>query len=293
MNRALHLYLGVICVTTLLLALPDLTRAQATVATKTRAGDVTDERLRHAEQDPGNWLTHGGSWQELRHSRLSQINATNVTGLKPAWSVEFDTGRGQEATPIVVDGVMYVSTAWSKVYALDAATGRQIWYYDPKVPGPTGAQVCCDVVNRGVAVYEGGVYIATLDGRLIALNAATGKPEWTVRMFEYPSLRYTSTGAPRAARGKIFVGNAGADYGGRGFVSAYDARSGKRVWRFYTVPGDPKGPPDGEASDEVLKTKAVKTWSGDWLKYGGGGQVWNALVYDPNSVHFFHHRGRR
>jgi quinohemoprotein ethanol dehydrogenase len=275
------LSLGVVCVT-VLLALPDLARAQATVAAKTRAGNVTDERLRHADKDSGNWLTHGGSWQELRHSRLNQINATNVSGLKPAWSVELDTSRGQEATPLVVDGVMYVSTAWSKVYALDAATGRQIWYYDPKVPGPTGARACCDVVNRGVAVYEGRVFIATLDGRLVALNAATGKPEWTVRMFAYPSLRYVSTGAPRAARGKIFIGNAGGDYGGRGYVSAYDARSGKRVWRFYTVPGDPDGPPDGEVSDEVLKTKAVKTWSGDWLKYGGGGQVWNALVYDPD-----------
>ncbi len=126
------------------------------------------------------------------------------------------------------------------------------------------------------------MYVATLDGRLIALNASTGKPTWSVRMFEYPSRSYSSTGAPRAARGKIFIGNAGSDFGGRGFVSAYDARTGKLVWRFYTVPSDPAGPPDGAASDEVLKTKALKTWSGDWLKYGGGGQVWNALVYDPD-----------
>ena len=282
MKKALHLHLGVMCVTTLLSAVPNLAQAQAGVAAKARVGDVTDARLRHADQDPGNWLTYGGNWQEQRYSRLTGINADNVTALKPAWSAEFDTGRGQEATPIVVDGVMYVSTTWSKVYALDAATGRQIWFYDPKVPGPTGARACCDVVNRGVAVYEGKVYIAALDGRLIALDAATGKPVWSVHMFEYPSRRYTSTGAPRAARGKIFIGNAGADFGGRGFVSAYDARTGRRVWRFYTVPGDPVAAPDGEPSDEVLKTKAVKTWSGDWLKYGGGGQVWNALVYDPD-----------
>ena len=282
MKKAHHLHLGVICVTTLLSVLPGIALAQAGGAAKARAGDISDARLRHADQDPGNWLTYGGDWQEQRYSRLRDINANNVTALKPAWSAGFDTGRGQEATPIVVDGVMYVSTAWSKVYALDAATGRQIWYYDPKVPGPTGARACCDVVNRGVAVYEGKVYLAALDGRLIALNAATGKPAWTVHMFESPSLRYTSTGAPRAARGKIFIGNAGADFGGRGFVSAYDARTGKRIWRFYTVPGDPAAAPDGEASDEVLKTKALKTWSGDWLKYGGGGQVWNALVYDPD-----------
>jgi quinohemoprotein ethanol dehydrogenase len=282
MKKALHLHLGVIGATTLLLGLPLVAPAPAADAPKARAGDITDERLRHADQDPGNWLTHGGDWQEQRYSRLDDINANTVAALRPAWSAEFDTGRGQEATPIVVDGVMYVSTAWSKLYALDTATGRQLWYYDPKVPGPTGAHACCDVVNRGVAVYEGKVYLATLDGRLVALDAATGKPAWSVRMFEAASLRYTSTGAPRAARGKIFIGNAGADFGGRGFVSAYDARTGRRVWRFYTVPADPAGPPDGEVSDAVLRSKALKTWSGDWLKYGGGGQVWNALVYDPD-----------
>ncbi|HEY6453820.1 MAG TPA: PQQ-dependent dehydrogenase, methanol/ethanol family [Steroidobacteraceae bacterium] len=281
MKKALHLHLGVIAVTSLMM-LPAIGLAQPAAAAKARAGNVTDERLRHAQQDPGNWLTHGGNWQELRYSRLTNINVANVAALKPAWSAEFDTSRGQEATPIVVDGVMYVSTSWSKVYALDAATGRQLWYYDPKVPGPTGAHACCDVVNRGVAVYEGNVYLATLDGRLIALNASTGKAVWSVRIFEYPSRRYSSTGAPRAARGKIFIGNAGADFGGRGFVTAYDARTGRRVWRFYTVPGDPAGKPDGAASDAVLKSKALKTWSGDWLKYGGGGQVWNALVYDPD-----------
>jgi quinohemoprotein ethanol dehydrogenase len=282
MKKRLHMHLHVIGVIALLAVLPQACPAQATPGPRPRAGNVTDERLLHADQDPGNWLTHGGDWQERRYSPLTLINAGNVGALKPAWSAGFDTGRGQEATPIVVDGVMYVSTAWSKVYALDAATGRQLWYYDPKVPGPTGAHVCCDVVNRGVAVYEGRVYLAALDGRLIALDAASGKPVWSVRMFEYPSRRYSSTSAPRAARGKIFIGNAGADFGGRGFVSAYDAGTGKRVWRFYTVPADPAGRPDGAASDAVLKSKALKTWSGDWLKYGGGGQVWNALVYDPD-----------
>jgi quinohemoprotein ethanol dehydrogenase len=282
MKKPLHMHLGVIGVAALLTALPALAGAQAPASAPARAGNVTVARLRHADQDPGNWLTHGGDWQERRYSPLTLINANDVGALKPAWSAGFDTGRGQEATPIVVDGVMYVSTAWSKVYALDAATGKQIWYYDPKVPGPTGAHACCDVVNRGVAVYEGRVYIASLDGRLIALDAGTGKPVWSVRMFEYPSRLYSSTSAPRAARGKIFIGNAGADFGGRGFVSAYDASTGRRVWRFYTVPGDPAGTPDGEVSDAVLRSKALKTWSGDWLKYGGGGQVWNALVYDPD-----------
>src|SRR3984957_18987198 len=155
MKKALHLHLGVICATALLAIPPHGLLAAATAAAPVRVADIIDERLRHADQDPDNWLTYGGNWQELRYSRLSGIDANNVATLKPAWSVEFDTGRGQEATPIVVDGVMYVTTAWSKVYALDAATGRQIWYYDPAVPGATGAHVCCDVVNRGVAVYEG------------------------------------------------------------------------------------------------------------------------------------------
>jgi quinohemoprotein ethanol dehydrogenase len=251
-------------------------------ATTPVAGNVDDARLRRAQHEPQNWLTHGGSWSEQRYSALDQVNAENIGRLKPAWTAEFDTTRGQEATPLVVDGVMYVSTSWSKVYALDAATGKQLWYFDPKVPGATGALACCDVVNRGVAVYEGKVYIGSLDGRLIALDAATGTVMWSVRTVENPTRVYTVTGAPRVAHGKVFIGNAGADFGGRGYVTAYDAKSGKLVWRFYTVPGDPNGPPDGAASDEVLKRKAVPTWFGDWYKYGGGAHVWNALVYDPD-----------
>jgi quinohemoprotein ethanol dehydrogenase len=247
-----------------------------------RAGNVDDGRLLHADREPQNWLIHGGGWAEQRYSKLAQINVDNVGQLKPAWTVEFDTTRGQEATPLVVDGVMYVSTAWSKVYALDAATGRQLWYFDPKVPGATGATACCDVVNRGVAVYQGNVYVASLDGRLIALDAATGTVVWSVRTVEFPSRVYTVTGAPRVARGKVFIGNAGADFGGRGYVSAYDAKSGKLAWRFYTAPGDPKLPPDGAASDAILRTKATPTWFGEWYKYGGGAHVWNALVYDPD-----------
>ncbi len=245
-----------------------------------RFGNVDDARLRHAAQDPQDWITYGGTWDERRYSALEQINSHNVNQLRPAWFFDFDTTRGQEATPLVVDGVMYVSTAWSKVYALDARTGREIWLYDPKVPGPATVPTCCGVVNRGVAVYEGKVYVGTLDGRLVALDAATGKPTWSVRTFE-PSEVYAITGAPRAARGKIFIGNSGSDFGGRGYVSAYDAATGKLVWRFYTVPGKP-GSEDGQPSDGPLQKIALPTWHGHWWQYGGGGNVWNAIVYDPD-----------
>jgi quinohemoprotein ethanol dehydrogenase len=245
-----------------------------------KPGAVDDARLSHAEREPHNWLMHGGNWAEHRYSLLTQINTGNVSQLKPAWWVEFDTTRAQEATPLVIDGVMYVSTAWSRIYALDAKTGEQIWYFDPKVPGAAAAPTCCDVNNRGVAVYQGNVYIGTLDGRLIALDAATGKVVWSTMTVE-PNRVYSITGAPRVARGKIFIGNAGADFGGRGYVSAYDARTGKLIWRFYLVPGDPKAKADGAASDEVLEKIAEPTWFGKWYEYGGGAHVWNAIVFDP------------
>ncbi|MGH8228794.1 MAG: PQQ-dependent dehydrogenase, methanol/ethanol family, partial [Steroidobacteraceae bacterium] len=245
-----------------------------------RFGNVDDARLAHAAREPQDWLTYGGTWDEQRFSGLRQIDTATVSRLKPAWFFDFDTTRGQESTPLVVDGVMYVSTAWSKVYALDARTGRQIWRFDPKVPGPADVPTCCGVVNRGVAVYEGKVYVGTLDGRLIALDAATGKPVWSVRTFP-PGKVYAITGAPRAARGKIFIGNSGSDFGGRGYVSAYDARTGRLVWRFYTVPGRP-GHEDGQPSDGPLRRLARPTWHGEWWKHGGGGNVWNAIVYDPD-----------
>jgi quinohemoprotein ethanol dehydrogenase len=246
-----------------------------------KIADVDDTRLANAQNEPQNWLIHGGGWAEQRFSKLDQVNVDTVAQLKPAWYADFDTNRGQESTPIVVDGVMFVTTAWSKVYALDARTGKQIWYYDPQVPGPAGVPMCCDVVNRGVAVYKGKVYVGAVDGRLIALDAATGKEAWSAMTVE-PNQAYTITGAPRVARGKVFIGNGGADFGGRGYVSAYDADTGKLVWRFFTVPGDPQAKPDGAASDDVLKKVAAPTWSGEWYKYGGGGHVWNALVYDPD-----------
>ena len=248
---------------------------------RTGVANVDDARLEHPEREPQNWITHGGDWREQRFSTLDQINTQTVSRLKPAWYFDYDTTRGQESTPLIVDGVMYVSTAWSKVYALDAKTGTQVWFFDPKVPGAAGVPACCDIVNRGVAVYKGKIYVGTVDGRLIALNGATGTPVWSVTTTP-AGTTYSITGAPRIARGKVFIGNAGSEFGGRGYVSAYDAQTGKLVWRFYTVPGGPAAKPDGVASDDALARIARPTWFGEWYKYGGGGHVWNAIVFDPD-----------
>ncbi|MEO6186247.1 MAG: PQQ-binding-like beta-propeller repeat protein, partial [Steroidobacteraceae bacterium] len=240
------------------------------------AGQVDDARLN--APDPGNWLAHGGNQQAHRYSPLDQINIETVAQLKPAWSLDLDTWRGQEATPIVVDGVAYVTTAWSKVYAVNAQTGQLKWQYDPKVPGPNAAKNCCDVVSRGAAVYRGKVFVATFDGRLIALDANTGVPVWSSATFDPDSMQAIS-GAPRVGGGLVYIGNSGGEFGGRGFVTAYDADSGKLAWRFYTVPGE-AGKPDGAASDPVMASKAQATWPGKFQPWRGGGNVWNSIVYD-------------
>src|SRR5580700_528543 len=217
---------------------------------------VDESRLLHADDEPGNWMSHGRTYSEQRFSPLKQINDQNVGQLGLAWYLDLDIRRGQEATPIVVDGVMYFSTAWNKVFAVNAATGEKLWSYDPKVPPERAVNACCDVVNRGVAVWRGKVFVGTLDGRLIALDAATGKPVWETLTID-PKQRYTITGAPRVVKGKVIIGNGGAEMGVRGYVSAYDAETGNLVWRFYTVPGDPSKP----FESPVLK-KAAETWSG-------------------------------
>ena len=232
-------------------------------------------RLTNADDDPGNWMTYGRTYGEQRFSPLHAIGDHNVSQLGLAWFYDLDTHRGQEATPLVIDGVMYFTTAWSKVLALNAATGALLWSYDPRVPREWGVNACCDVVNRGVAAWHDKIYFATLDGRLIALDAATGKPRWEVLTVDR-NFRYTITGAPRAVRGKVIIGNGGGEFGVRGYVSAYDAETGKLVWRFYTVPGDPSKP-----FESPILAQAAKTWTGEWWKSGGGGTVWNAIVYDP------------
>jgi quinohemoprotein ethanol dehydrogenase len=236
---------------------------------------IDGARLVAANNDASNWLSHGRTYDEQRFSPLEEINRENVGELGLAWYFDVPTQRGMEATPIVVDGRMYVTGSWSIVYALDAATGEELWRYDPKVPKSWGQYACCDVVNRGVAVWGDSVFVGTLDGYLVALDAATGEERWRTDTINRKT-PYTITGAPRIVNGLVVIGNGGADYGVRGFVSAYDADSGEMRWRFYTVPGNPE---DG-FENEVLE-KAAATWNGEWWQYGGGGTVWDSMAYDP------------
>lgn len=240
-----------------------------------KPADVNESRIINADREPENWMTYGGTYGEQHFSPLNQINDQNVSQLGLAWFYDLDTNRGQEATPIVVDGEMYFTSAWSRVFASDAATGKLLWSYDPKVPGNWAVNACCDVVNRGVAAWEGKIFAGTLDGRLVALDAKTGRLVWETLTID-PSFRYTITGAPRVVKGKVIIGNGGGEFGVRGYVSAYDSETGKLAWRFYTVPGDPAKP-----FESPLLEKAAKTWSGDWWNLGGGGTVWNAMAYDP------------
>src|SRR5262245_34106048 len=216
-------------------------------ATATPA-NVDRDRLSNADNDPGQWMTDGRNYTAQRYSPLKQINETNVSQLGLAWYAELDTFRGVEATPLAIDGVLYNTSAWNITSAYEATTGKLLWTYDPKVPREWGRYACCEPVARGLAAWKGKIIIGTLDGRLIALDAKTGTPVWTTQTFE-KGWPYSITGAPRVFDGKVIVGNGGADLGVRGFVAAYDADTGKQLWKFYTVPGDPSKGPDGEASD--------------------------------------------
>lgn len=232
-----------------------------------------------------DWAFHGHDPQEQRYSPLDEVNRDTVKGLGLAWYHEFSADRGQEATPLVKDGVLYTSTSWSEVFAFDAATGRLLWSYDPKTDRASLVNACCDAINRGVALWGDRVFVATLDGRLISLDAKTGRVAWSVDTIDrrHPGMHYTITGAPRVANGKIVIGNAGSEFGVRGYVTAYDAASGRQAWRFFLTP-NPTGGPDGAASDEIMRTRGAQTWSdGEWKVSGGGGTAWDSMTFDPST----------
>jgi quinohemoprotein ethanol dehydrogenase len=228
--------------------------------------------------EPGAWLSYGRTYEEQRFSPLDEVNRETVSDLGIAFYKDLDTFHPVEATPLMADGVLYFTTPFNHTYAVDARTGEELWHYDPEVPGATAREACCGVISRGLALYGKNAYIATLDGRLIALDRATGTPVWEVDTVIDRSREYTITGAPRAAAGKIFIGNGGAEYGVRGYVTAYDAETGEEVWRFFTVPGNP-----AEPFEHPEMELAAETWKGGaWWEIGGGGTVWNSIVYDPD-----------
>ena len=247
-------------------------------------GNVTLDRWTHGDAEPGQWLGLGRTYKADRFSPLTQLSAANATKLGFAWEYSAPSHRGrvdhgQEATPIVVDGVLYVSGPWGSAFAVDAKTGKEKWRYDPKVDGSYGRRACCDVVSRGLSVWGGHVYVATLDGWLVSLDAATGKEVWRADTFiERDSRFYTITGPPIVAKNVVVVGNSGAEFGVRGYVTAYDLNTGEKKWRFFTVPGDPAKGPD----EHPEVTTARKTWDpkSDWAS-GLGGTVWGEMNYDP------------
>ena len=243
------------------------------------AAAVDYQRQLAADKEPGSWMSAGRTYDEQRYSPLTKITKDNIQGLGLAWYGDVDTQNGQESTPVVVDGVMYITTAWSIVYAYNAKTGEQMWRYDPKVDRSNiGGIACCDVVNRGVAVYKGKVYLGALDARLIALDAKTGKEAWSVQTSEDFKKPYTITQVPRVYKNLVVVGNAGAEYSVRGYESAYDVDTGKLKWRFYNVPFK-----TDDLTGQPALQKALKTWNADPSTYGGGATAWDTIVYDPKT----------
>jgi PQQ-dependent dehydrogenase (methanol/ethanol family) len=267
-----------------------MSAAMACAASAQKSKPVDDKALKGAAKSD-EWLSNGHDLGDNRYSPLKQIDTTNAGRLGLAWSYDTAGTFGTvETTPIVWDGILYGTAPWSIVYALDAKTGKEIWRWDPKISHQnfpvgslgkadkvrTGPSVCCGPANRGVALYDGKIYVGTLEAKLVALDAKTGKELWSVQAAD-EGADYSITGAPIIAGGKVIIGNAGGEYSARGFVSAFDAQTGKLDWRFYTVPGNPAKPFENKAMEV-----AAKTWTGEWWKLGGGGTVWDGISYDPD-----------
>ncbi len=252
-------------------------KAPEVAAAPTPTGKLDTARLLAVDSEPGAWLTTGRDFGKTHYSPLDLINEQNVATLGFAWQFEPGTVRGMEATPIVIDGVMYTSGVAGRVYALDAASGKVLWQFEPQVDGKVNRGACCDMVNRGVAVWQGKVYVAAFDGVLYALDATDGKVVWQKQTIDDKQRGYSVTGAPQVAGKVVVIGNGGGEFDARGYVTAYNLETGEQAWRFFTVPGDPKQPfehPEMEV--------AAKTWdpASRW-EFGMGGTAWDAMAYDP------------
>ncbi len=260
----------------------DLAVAGAALAAALTAWPLAVAGAVQAASPPGAaahaWPLHGGDAGETRYSPLDRIDVGNVDRLTVAWSWELPrAGARLETTPIVVDGVLYGTGAMSIVFALDARTGRELWVWDPQIPDRDqgGPRACCGNVNRGVAVHDDNVLVGLLDGRLVALDRRTGAVRWSVQTTP-PGEDYTVTGAPRVVGDLVVIGTGGAEYGVRGYVTAYDVNTGAQAWRTFTVPGDPALGFESEAM-----RRAAETWTGTWWRVGGGGTVWDGMAWDP------------
>jgi PQQ-dependent dehydrogenase (methanol/ethanol family) len=256
----------------------------AGIAVAQQPRKIDDQALRDAPRLADDWLSYNMGWSEQRFSQLNQITSQNVNRMGLAWYTDIPSARGnpqtrQEGTPLVANGMIYSIAPWSVVYAVDARTGKEAWHSDPDVNQQVWqSRICCGVVNRGIAMYEDKIIAPVVDGRLRALDAATGKLVWESRVSP-ANMAYTITMAPRVIKGgKVIIGVSGGEYGVRGFFDAYDVQTGKLAWRFYTVPGDPSKP-----FEQPVLADWAKTWSGEWWKLGGGGPVWNGMAYDPDS----------
>ena len=233
-------------------------------------------------QNAGQWLSYGRDYSEQRYSPLKQINADTAGKLGLAWFGDLaERGGSYETTPVVVDGRIFVTSPWSKVYAFDAKTGKRLWKYDPHVPGEYAVKLCCGIVNRGVGVWKGKVIWGTLDGRLLAVDAKTGKKVWEIQATD-PQKWLSITGAPRIADGRIFIGEAGSEFEERGYLACYSADTGKELWRWWSVPGDPS-----KGFEQPELAMAAKTWGGEWWKTGGGGTPWDGITYDPTTGYVY------
>jgi len=257
-----------------------------TLAVGQQVKKIDDKALKTAGKGT-EWTMNGMDWGEQRYSTMTQINPGNVSKLASAWSYELGPGGGsQQATPLYSNGVLYTVTNWSIVAAVDAKTGKELWRYDPRadrtMTQPGKSRLCCGVNSRGIALYEGKVLVPVVDGRMQALDAATGKLLWSSWAIPEPKdgeiSPYSITMAARVAKGKVFIGNAGAEFPPfRGYVSAFDVNTGKELWKFYTTPGDPSKGFENKAMEA-----AAKTWAGEWWKMGGGGSMWDGMAYDPD-----------